>query len=88
MLAAGPIGDVQLDLRVCNCLDSVVATFYDQLDVACSQTINTLVLVSKHACIGSENTYLQCGDGCGCTRPSHLAVIVELLLFGTHVDCQ
>jgi len=46
MLAAGSIGGVEFHLRVGNCLDSVVSTFDDQLDVSRSEAIYTLKLLA------------------------------------------
>lgn len=54
MLAAGPIGGVEIDLRVRNCLDSVVSAFYNQLDVSRSEAIHTLKLLAD-SCEADQN---------------------------------
>jgi hypothetical protein len=47
LLVAGSIGGVGIDIRVGNCLDSVISALDNQLDVSCSETIDTLEYVSK-----------------------------------------
>lgn len=44
-------------------------------------------LSASIACTRFGQAYLKSGDGCGSTRPSHLAFLLELLLFGTHDYC-
>lgn len=72
-------------IRIGNRLYRVEAAFDYQLDVACSQSIDSLGLSVSVTRPKDKKAYLQRRHRSGCSGATHGAVL-ELLFFGAHLD--